>query len=68
MSEALKKVLIYPTIGIIVFSFTFIANKYMDIILFGNRIDIRHAGIIFLVTIIAYSVPSLRKLNKLDGA
>lgn len=64
--KPLKNIIIYPTIGIIFFSITFIANKYVDINLFGNRIDIRYTGIIFLACMIGYAMPSLIKLQKMN--
>lgn len=65
MPQELKTVLLYPTIGIIVFSVTFLAYKHVDISLFGSKIDIRYFGVVFLSTMIGLAIPSLKKLN--DG-
>lgn len=63
MSQELKTVLLYPTLGIIVFSVSFLVHKHVDISLFGSKIDIRYFGVIFLSTMIGLAIPSLKKLQ-----
>lgn len=60
--KPLKKVIVYPAVGIVFFIVTFIVNQYADIHLLGNRIDLRIVGIIVLATMIGYSIPSLKKI------
>lgn len=62
--KLLKHIVIYNTIGIVVFSVTFLTNNYVNIMLFDNKIDLRYAGVIFLVSMIAYTLPSLSKINR----
>lgn len=62
--KLLKHIVIYITIGIVVFSVTFLTNNYVNIMLFDNKIDLRYAGVIFLVSMIAYTLPSLSKINR----
>jgi len=63
MSREIKTVLIYPTLGIIVFSVTFLAYKHVDIRLLGSQIDIRYFGVVFLCTMMGLAIPSFKKLN-----
>jgi|GEM_PF-4673007 len=62
--KPLRHLILYNTIGIIVFSITFVSNNYIDIILLENRIDLRYGGVIFLVSMMAYTLPSLLKLHR----
>ena len=67
VSKLLKHIIVYNMIGIVVFSGTFIANNYVNIMLSGRRIDFRFMGAIFLVAMMAYTIPALLKLLRKDN-
>jgi hypothetical protein len=63
ISQDLKTVLIYPTLGISVFSVTYLAYKHVDIHLLGRQIVIRYFKVVFLCTMIGFAIPSFKKIN-----
>ncbi len=61
--QKLKHVVFYNTIGIIVFSCAFLANKYLDFSIYETQIDLRYFGVVFLVSMMAYTIPTLKEIK-----
>ncbi len=61
-SKLIKHVIFYNMIGIIVCAISFIANNYLNIVLFEINTDLRFFGVIFLASMIGYTLPLLSKL------
>lgn len=56
-SNNLKQVIFYNTIGVVVCIICFVFMKFTDIAFFENYLDLRYFGIIFLCSMVGYTIP-----------